>query len=452
MLRLKILVLILVSILLTSLPAEVQAGQDKKQLSGKSEPVIQVGLWVNQQNIVISADTDYELRNELNEIVGSFTPKEKIALSIKNSSIIVNGTEIRSSELSVVARDGKREILTEVNKRHYRGDISILRTKNKAGLTVVNTLPIEQYLYGIIAKEISPDWAIEAVKAQAVAARTYALYSLNKHREDGFDVCATSDCQVYGGKDSEAARSIQAVEETRGLTMLYQGKPINALFHSSSGGYTENSENVWGGYLPYIRGVSDFDQSSPHFKWSKEMTPAEFEQILIKAGYRFGRLQAIELSRLAKAPLAASDRGISGRIKTLTVIGSEGSVQLSGQKFRTIFGLNSTLFDIDTIVPMPKAIEVDITDSGGDHYKKKVEVNLPPAKEQGLLSDKREIRRITGRAQEMLVFSGFGWGHGLGLSQWGAKAMAEKAPPGEPAYFQTILKHYYQGIEIKKAY
>ena len=120
------------------------------------------------------------------------------------------GSQIKSKNISIVVAMDSNDQTIEVNKRRYRGNIDIHPTNGKQGLTVVNTLPLEQYLYGIIAKEMSPEWPLEAVKSQAVAARTYALYNFNKHNEDGYDVCATSNCQVYGGSESETPRAIRA--------------------------------------------------------------------------------------------------------------------------------------------------------------------------------------------------------------------------------------------------
>ncbi len=317
-------------------------------------------------------------------------------------------------------------------------------------MTVVNTLPIEEYLYGIIAKEISPNWSLEAVKAQAVAARTYALYNRNKHKDDGYDVCATTDCQVYGGRESEVPRTIKAVDSTVGQVILYQGKLIPAYFHSSSGGFTENSENVWGTYLPYLRGVVDYDQKSPQYNWEKQLTPSEIEEALSKAGYNIGTLKAIGISPLTTQSINIIDRGVSGRVKIIRFIGTNGSIQLSGEKLRKILSLKSTLFDVHIILPVQKSIEFEITDKVGNQGSKKIEINLPPTSEKGFVTDRKDIHRISGRPNEIVSISGYGWGHGIGLSQWGAKAMAEKGPQDDPTYFKEILKHYYQGVEIKK--
>jgi stage II sporulation protein D len=420
--------------------------------AGQQEPLIRVGILTNQINVVLSADSAYELVDGAGKSISKFKPQEKISVSVRGSKIAVNGTLIEGSRLEVKTAEKSGDNFIEVNKRQYRGSITIHRTYGKSGLTVVNTLPIEQYLYGIITKEISPEWPLEAIKAQAVAARTYALVNMDKHQADGFDVCASTDCQVYGGRDSEAPRASKAVDDTKGIVMLYRGKLISAYFHSSGGGYTENSENVWGGYLPFLRAVPDFDQKSPHYKWEKKYTPFELEEILRNAGYTIGRLYTVELSKLTPPPLQAGDRGVSGRVKALQFTGSAGSVSITGTRLRSLLELPSTLFDIQVVNPLQSNIEFQITDSYGDHETKKVEVNIAPVPEKGLVTDKDTIRRFSYRTNEIITISGYGWGHGIGLSQWGAKAMAEKAPAGDTEYFKSILKHYYQGIEIKKTY
>jgi stage II sporulation protein D len=412
---------------------------------------IRVGIWANQRNILVSADSDYEIVNaDNNKSLGRLSANEKATIAFNAGGFTLNGKRIDAVRLSILKLKNDNEHFIEINKKQYRGDIDIHITRGKTGMTVVNTLPIEEYLYGIIAKEVSPNWPLEAVKAQAVAARTYALYNKNKHQNDGYDVCATTDCQVYGGKESEVPRAIKAVDATAGLVILYQGKLIPGYFHSSSGGFTENSENVWGTYLPYLRGVVDYDQKSPQYNWEKQLTSREIEEALSNAGYNLGTIKAIGVSPLTAQPMNMTDRGVSGRVKIIRFIGTNGSIQLSGENLRKILSLKSTLFDVHIILPVQKSVEFEITDKAGNQGSKKIEINLPPTNEKGFVTDKNDIHRITGRPNEIISISGFGWGHGIGLSQWGAKAMAEKGPQDDPTYFKEILKHYYQGVEIKK--
>lgn len=419
------------------------------EAAGRSEPLIRVGLYTGQINILVSVDSPFELLNDDGKVIAKFNANEKVALSDKGKNIAINGYPSNETYLRIAA-DENHSI--EINRRKYRGDVVIFNSYGKPGLTAVNTLPLEQYVAGILTKEVSPEWPVEAIKTQAVAARTYALYNLNKHQADGFDVCSLTDCQVYGGVESEDVRTTRAADATRGVIMTYQGKPIPAYFHSSGGGYTENSENVWGTSLPYLRGVADYDQKSPRYKWEKAFTASELEARFANAGFTLGSLQTFELSKLSAPPVQSGDRGVSGRLKTLRVSGTKDAVTLSGAKVRSILDLPSTLFDIRIALATKDTLEFDITDSYGDREIKKVDINASPLPEKGFATDKTSIRRITGRPNERIVFSGFGYGHGVGLSQWGAKAMAEAAPAGDTEYFKIILKHYYQSVEISKIY
>lgn len=442
---------VLLAVALLFVPLSVQAAGLSGGLAAlaPAEPSLRVGILTNQQSVQISADASFDLVDTAEaKVLGSFRAYDTATLTLRDGYFYINGVPALTMGIEVVHKKEDLIVAVEqyihINNRRYRGDISIHRTAGKTGMTVVNTLPVEQYLYGIIKNEISPDWAMEAVKAQAVAARTYAMANYNKHKADGFDVCATTDCQVYGGRESEAPRAIEAVDATRGLVLMNNGKLITAYFHSSSGGYTENSENVWSAQQPYLRGVVDYDQNCPYYKWEKKLTVAELNQAIGKAGYNIGSLQAIELSPLSKPPVFGTDRGISGRVKNIRFLGTGGSIQVPGEKLRRILDLKSTLFDLAVTREQP-ALATPVYSGHGQE--------LPHGEfTLAAMDGSPDIRPVSGQVNDIIVISGFGWGHGVGLSQWGAKAMAEKAPPGNTEYFREILKHYYQDVEIKKAY
>ena len=424
-------------------------GVDSVAAAAPADQMIRVGLWDNQQSVLISADSDFVFTGGRGE-AGKFSAKEKAAVTAKDGSLAINGKTINQTQVTVKIQ--KADGVLEVNRRKYRGQMTIKVSTGETGVTVINTIPLEQYLYGIVAREVSPDWPAEAIKAQAVAARSYALHNKNKHGKDGYDVCATTDCQVYSGVESEAVRTSKAVDDTKGLVLTYKNAVIPAFFHSSSGGYTENSENVWGTSFPYLKGVKDFDDRSPHYQWKKEITPKDFTALLAKAGYTIGDIQSLSVSDLGKQPLSAPDRGVSGRVKSIKLTGSKGTVTVPGTRFRSLLGLSSTLFDVDIITSVPKVIDVPMSDSRGEWGKKKIELNVKPVERTGNLAGEAAIHRIAGGKDEKILFTGYGWGHGLGMSQWGAKAMAEQAPPGDKMYYKQILKHYYQGVDITALY
>jgi len=408
--------------------------------AGPLESTVRVGLLSNQESVLISADTSFVILNgETGQMLTYLGAGEKATVARKGETLTINGKLVTTETVRALTVQFKGEHYVAVNKKQYRGNIDIHLTHGKTGLTIVNTLPIEQYLYGVVGSEMPPSWHIEALKAQAVAARSYTLYNLKKHQSDDYDVCATTDCQVYGGRESEVSQVIKAVDDTAGQVIMAEGKVIPAYFHSSSGGYTENSENVWGTYESYLRGVVDYDQNSPQYKWEKKLTIKELEGAIHKAGYNIGTIKAIKLPPLTSQPMSIAERGVSGRVKVIQFSGSTGNAQLTGEQLRQILGLKSTLFDVRVMVPVKQAGEFDRS-------------HLPPKGDQDLITGKQGIHAISGRPNETIVISGFGWGHGLGLSQWGAKAMAEQGYQGDSTYFKEILKHYYQGTTIKKVF
>jgi len=279
-----------------------------------------------------------------------------------------------------------------VNNHPYRGDMEIMvDPQTKAGLNAVNQVPLEQYLYGVVPSEMPASWPKEALMAQAVAARTYAVANLGRHSDRGFDLYSTTADQAYQGLADEASTSTQAVDATTGVVVTYEGQPINALFHSNSGGHTEDIKDVWGFNLPYMKGVTDYDQAAPRYHWIQDFTSAQVAAAVKHLGADVG--QVTELHPASTTPF--------GRVSQLQVVGTTGTTVVDGNKFRLALGLYSTLYQ-----PTP--------------------VNSPG---QPLPTDFR--------------FDGQGWGHGLGLSQYGARQLAAN---GEN--YKQILLHYYTGVAL----
>lgn len=278
------------------------------------------------------------------------------------------------------------------------------------GLILLNYIGIEEYLKGVVTKEMGSGWPLEALKAQAVASRTYTISSLKRHEKLGFDLCNTTDCQVYAGMDSEKPVSNQAVDETKGLVMTYGAKPINAVFHSNSGGRTESAQNIWGGKVPYLVGVEDPYSSAMSFsKWEKSYSISEFSNILAKSGYALGTVMDFQVTSFSE----------NGRAVNVSVIGSNGKkVDFKRENLRAILG--STAF---------RSIWYDVTFERGA-------VGNTVSRSEGASTDPDNGDRI--------VFRGRGYGHGVGMSQWGAKGMAEQR-----FGFADILTHYYTGIVIE---
>ncbi len=335
-----------------------------------------------------------------------------------SGGIYIAGKTIRTGELEVKPV-GKSFVI--FNGKYYRGSI-IVRRNTRGKLNIINRLELDEYIQGVMGAEIRADWPAEAAKAQAIVARTYTLYNLGKHKSDGFDLCTDPfHCQGYKGIAGEHPYTNQAVKETVNVVMGYNKKVINSVYHSDSGGYTEDSENVWGKYFPYLRGVSsfNFETGSPYRHWRLRMTSTEFARALRRYGIAIGTIYSIVPSVISK----------SGRAIKLRIVHSKGTTEIGGERLRLILGVNklrSTLFRVK-IYPSRANSDFGL---GED--------DLSP------LSDRFETLVIAGRSQpDMIEFDGRGWGHGVGLSQWGARGMAL-----EGYNYAQILTHYYQGISL----
>ncbi len=340
----------------------------------------------------------------------------------------------------LVSRDVDGGLLNVDGKR-FRGNIEFKR-HNGGNITVVNSLPFQHYLYGVVPKEVDPDWHIEVLKAQAVAARNFAAVNLNKHDDYGFDVCSGTDCQVYGGFDSEKQSTNMAVDETAGQMIYYDGKPITAFYHASSGGYTENSENVWSISLPYIKAVDDsFDVGSPHDSWQKVYTSQQISSILAQHNIDIGSVHDIRVDSYTPA----------GRSLSLTISGSRGSTVLEKERSRAVFGYNdlkSTLFTVKTDA------DLFVLGGVGQPVQKVGAAQASAVASNGVKSLEESPATLTvnnGRQSATVskyptrfIFDGRGWGHGLGMSQWGAKGMAEAGYS-----YVDILQYYYKDCVVE---
>lgn len=375
-------------------------------------PAVRVLLGSRTKETIVSSSSGVNILNGQN---GKVTSHKIAKVGVRGEKIVVNGKTIDSV---VTLRPTRGDMFTFKGKT-YRGGLTV--RANNGSMMVINAVPLESYLYGVVPQEVVPTWPEAVLEAQAVAARTYALHTMEANKYKPYDVAPTTAHQVYGGVEGETYRTTEAVDRTKGMVMLYNNRPINALFHSDGGGYTENSVNVWGNDVPYLKGVKDFVHSdSSVSNWTVTTNRQTLESKLNAAGKGVGKLKSIQLTPLGKQGKETSDRGISGRIKSATFVGALGKVTLSGDDLRNMLGLKSTLFDF---------------------Y-----INYNPTKKTT-----KAHHTFTGK-NDAVYIKGRGWGHGLGMSQWGAAEMAKQAKPGDTNYYQTILKYYYSGITLKKMY
>lgn len=349
----------------------------------QSPLLIRVGVAQGLQEVTLSAEVPVEVLDvafDRTEVLSS----GRWTLRWEGDAIVLG--DRRYGDVVRVRPQAGRPILVEERRRAYRGVVEVRRTDR--GLTVINELDLESYLYGVLKLEMDPSWPEEAVKAQAVAARTLALANLRRYAREGFDVRDTVETQLYGGVTHEDPRATAAVDATRGLVLTYGGRPIQAVYHADSGGRTEASENVWGVAYPYLRSVEDpYRAGSPHDHWTVGMPLPLLEAKLRAGGLDVRDLRSIEVVRWSE----------SGRALLLRLGGPSGSWEVTGQQLRMAVGPN-------------------------------------------VLRSTRFTVRVEG---ETAVFEGSGWGHGVGLSQWGARGMALGG-----ADFLRILRHYYRDVEL----
>ena len=378
-------------------------------------PNVRVLLGSRSSDAKVTSTANMVVLNSANGQVSTISANRGTSVGVQGSKIVVNGKAI-DSVVTLKPANSDAPFLFE--GKGYRGGLTLRANNGK--MMVINSVPLEDYLYGVVPQEVIPSWPAAALEAQAVAARTYALHTMEENKGKLYDVSTSTDHQVYNGVSGETQATTNAVNKTKGMVMLYDQRPINALFHSDGGGYTEDSVNVWGSDVPYLKGVKDFSTGTSTSNWTVTTSRQALESKLNAASKGVGKLKSIQLTPLGKPGQQTSDRGVSGRIKSATFIGTSGKTTIDGDSLRSILGLKSTLFDF---------------------Y-----VNHNPTKGAG-----KAYHNFTG-SNDTVYIKGHGWGHGLGMSQWGAAEMAKRATPGDTNYYQTILRHYYSGITLKKMY
>ena len=359
-----------------------------------------------------------------------------------------------------------RSALVTVEGQLYRGRLQV-RAGDDGRLLVINQLPLERYLPSVVGSEMPAAWPQAALRAQAVAARTYAINQLKPTAL--FDLKATVDSQVYRGVASETDSTRSAVASTRSQVLMQGNVPINAVFHSSSGGSTENSGEVWSRQLPYLVSVPDFDQRSPMRQWQQRIEPDQLRRVFRETA-GVSRIDVLAVSR-------------TGRVRRARVIGPAGSLELSGAELRQRLGLRSTLVKAFRLEPVagttstasaagPGAIAEALLAlqsaagpgraSGAPSLAEVLQdsasgaiislLPAPPAAPMSAAAGAAPVAsdRSTPAAADFpqpaleLVVEGRGFGHGVGMSQWGAYAMALQGRS-----YEQILRHYYRGVDLK---
>ena len=352
---------------------------------------VRIGLFWGasaKDKITISAKGGFNIHfGEDNGLIYNFSMLEDELLIEKcDDNFYINGNYfITSGQFAIKPAYGN----IKINGQEYRGFV-LLKRLSTSDITVINVLSLDDYLCSVVGKEMSPTWNIEALKAQAVCARSYAKIHLNKHGSYGFDLCAGQDCQAYNGVAGEYPSTAEAVRSTAGETVRVGGVPVEVFYFSSDGGSTEDSVNVWGGERSHLKSVEDpyeNPEEATHYNWSSTISKDEIKTRLMQKGIDIGDIETLEITQTSP----------SGRALELEVRGTEDTYTAKREATRTLFGGYITYSQ-----------QYTVTDNG-----------------------------------DTVTFEGRGWGHAVGMSQWGAKAMAEQGFD-----YKEILKFYFTGVEV----
>ncbi|MER3443174.1 MAG: stage II sporulation protein SpoIID [Meiothermus sp.] len=298
-------------------------------------------------------------------------PAASVKLGVSGAEVLVNG-QPSGPWVEFQATDG----LFTLEGKPYRGSLQAIAQNGK--LLLINRVWLEDYLLGVVPGEVPRSFPAEVLRAQAILARTFALYRLNPKAL--YDICDDERCQVYLGYRAETPEHNAAVEATRGLILSYGQQPITAVYHADSGGYTAASQEVWGGSVPYLIARPDPYSQSPKGTWGFTLSPQAVARQLVSQGLLIGDVQGLEVVQYTESGRVARLR-VRGNLKSTDLVGPQATRFLRG------LGLPST--------------------------------------------------RITLNGWNV---TGFGVGHGVGMSQWGARGFALQGWD-----FRQILGYYYPG-------
>ncbi len=347
---------------------------------------IRVALTSKSYRVSVSATSAFEVLRGEAVTVAFASRRRNLKFTASGRNISLNGRNLGPKVKIVPMNAGALVIF---GKKIYRG-VLVIRSSGWNRLAVINVLGLEDYLKGVVPKEIPTSYPYEAIKAQAVAARTFARYKMQIMAEKPWDLYCTARSQVYGGYSAEHYTCSQAVVDTRGMIMIYNGRLIEAYYHANCGGCTENSGDVWGCDLPYLSSrVCTHCAWSKHAHWKFHLKSSAIAGLLRKRGKSVGRIKSIRIV----------ERTRSNRVKKVRITGTKRTRILKANHFRSIIGTRR------------------------------------------LKSTKFGVRKHKG----IYYFRGKGWGHGVGLCQDGAAGLARKKWS-----FDRILRFYYKGVHFAR--
>ena len=350
-------------------------------------PIVRVLLINDAEDAQLAIRGSYQITGSLTNIIEQGQGLQNATISVTNSSIKIGNKNYDNSELRITSlRDGE----IELNKVRYRGEIRILLQFNNK-FSVINEIDLESFVAGVLGSEMMPSWNEEALRAQAVTARTYALYKKKKRRDEVYHLDMLE--LAYRGMAGETTRLNKIVQETKGVVMVYNWNIFPAYFHSTCGGHTEDSNHVFGkDSIPPLSGVvCNYCNNSKYSRWSTDINKSDIEKRLRESNIYVSNINTIK----------TLDPGVGNHGSRVEIISANGSKEMNANDFRLLVGPNylySTAFN----------------------------------------------SRNNGKS---ITFSGRGWGHGVGLCQYGAQAMAEKG-----FKWTAILEYYYPKINLVRVY
>ncbi|MFH0826429.1 MAG: SpoIID/LytB domain-containing protein [Candidatus Omnitrophota bacterium] len=344
---------------------------------------VRVAVFQEERSLRVKLNAPFEITDSSGSMILKGDSLKTTVIAQKDR-IVLAGESFKVSTL-IIRVDSPSVI--SVNDRLFRGQIQFIRGK-KDTLIIINLIDLEDYVKGILYHEVSHYWPMEALMAQAIVSRTYALYQMEENKAKDYDVTSDIYSQVYGGRTSERYRTNRAVEQTKGKILNFEGKVFPTYFSATCAGHTERSGELWKIDMTPLKGVvCGFCKDSPHFRWHYVLSLEEIQEKLSQGGIQTGRIK----------DLVILERNESGRVKGLKIITADGEQAIAAKDFRSMIGVNiirSTRFNVSVI-------------------------------------------------NEDAVFEGAGWGHGVGLCQWGAYFMAKQGRT-----HKEILTYYYPGSQM----
>jgi len=350
-------------------------------------PVLRVLLINDTREAQLAINGSYQITGSLTNIIDQGQGLQKSKIFITNGCVNIGNKQYNNSEIRIT---GLRDGAIELNNVRYRGEIRVVQQFNNK-FSVIEEVDLESFISGVLGSEMPPTWDEEALRAQAVTARTYVMYKKKVRGNDAYHLDMLD--LAYRGMSSESPRLNKIVQDTKGVVMVYNWNIFPAYFHSTCGGHTEDVRSVFGkDSIPPLSGVMcNYCNNSKYSRWSTDINKSEIERRLGDAKVYVSNIYSIKATNL----------GAGKHGSRVEIVSANGSKEMNANDFRLMVGPNylySTAFD---------------------------------SKNNG----------------KSITFSGRGWGHGVGLCQYGAQAMAEKG-----FQWTDILKHYYPKIELVRVY